>query len=59
MDGTFVDTTPALAMQVFQQAFTLDTTLFAVAEDHKKKMEKSDDPVSYDFSGGWPEHYTP
>ena len=57
MDGTFVDTTPALAMQVFQQAFTLDTTLFSVAEDHKKKMENSQDPATYDFSDGWPEHY--
>ena len=57
MDGTFVDTTPALAMQVFQQAFTLDTTLFSVAENHKKKMENSQDPSAYDFSDGWPEHY--
>lgn len=57
MDGTFVTMTPTIAGKIFQQAFTLDSALFANAETHRAAMTASADPSSYDYSTGWPEHY--
>lgn len=57
MDGTFETMTPTIVNQIFQAGFTLDTTLFTVAEQHKAAMEQSTDPLSYNYSTGWPEHY--
>jgi hypothetical protein len=57
MDGSFVTMTPVLAQQIFQAGFTLDTALFARAEQHKAAMEASADPLSYNYLTGWPERY--
>lgn len=55
MDGTFVDMTAELALQVFATTAASDQAIFAAAESHKALMEATADPSAYDFSGGWPE----
>lgn len=57
MQGTFVQMTPELALAIFQQSAISDQTIFAVAEIHRQAMLASDNPASYDFSGGWPMSY--
>jgi hypothetical protein len=54
MDGSFVPMTPTLAQQVFGAAVLFDQAVFAAAELHNAAMRASEDPASYDFSGGWP-----
>jgi hypothetical protein len=57
MDGSFQTMSQALAGQIFQSAFALDSALFQKAEQHKALMEGSPDPLNYDYSTGWPENY--
>jgi len=57
MDGTFVPMSQAIAQAIFNSAMVLDGTLFSVAEQHKAAMDVSEDPASYDYSGGWPENF--
>lgn len=54
MDGSFVTMTPALAQQIFTGQAASDQAIFAVAEQHRVKMETSADPAAYDFSTNWP-----
>lgn len=54
MDGSFILMTPALAQQVFTGQAASDQAIFAVAEQHRVKMEASADPATYDYSTGWP-----
>ncbi len=57
MDGSFVETTPALAQQIFSSAFIQDTNMFAYAESLKAQVYASLDPNSIDITTGWPETY--
>lgn len=57
LDGTFVPMTQAIITKVFQAALALDGALFTKAEQHKAAMEASPDPLSCDFSTGWPENF--
>jgi len=57
MDGSFVAMTQALAQQILVAGAANDQAIFAAAEAHKAAMEASADPLSYDFSGGWPEAF--
>lgn len=50
----FVTMTPAIAAGIFQNTAASDAAIFGVAEQHRIAMEASEDPESYDFSGGWP-----
>ena len=50
----FVAMTPALAVQIVQATAASDTAIFTAAEVHRMAMEASQDPGSYDFTGGWP-----
>jgi hypothetical protein len=54
MSGTFVVMTSALAQSIFTQIATSDTTIFAIAEQHRSAMLASPTPETYDFSGNWP-----
>jgi small-conductance mechanosensitive channel len=54
LDGSFITMTQTLASQIFAAAVTQESTIFAVAEQHRAAMLKSADPMGYDFSGGWP-----
>jgi hypothetical protein len=57
MDGSFIEMTSTLAKKIFSALVTLDVTTFAVAEVHKSAVYASSDPMSYDFSQGWPTIY--
>ena len=54
MDGSFIEMTPLLATQIFQNALISDSTIFLVAETHKKNMEASNTPETYNYLTGWP-----
>lgn len=54
MDGSFVEMTQALAGEIFTAAVTQETLTFGVAENHREQMLLSADPLSYDYSAGWP-----
>lgn len=58
LNGVFVEMTPTLAVQIFQASAAQDIAIFTVAEQHKAAMLASQNPLEYDFSGGWPETYT-
>ena len=58
LGGEFVAMTPTLALQIFQASAASDVAIFTVAEQHKAAMMASENPVAYDFSGGWPPTYT-
>ena len=53
MDYSTINTTQALAQQVFAAVATLDSTLFAQATAHRTAMELAPNPLTYDFSAGW------
>ena len=57
MDGSFVTMTQTLAQQILAAGAASDQAIFAAAETHRVAMEASADPVSYDYSGGWPKIY--
>lgn len=52
--GAFVEMTPTLAGQIFQATAARDVALFAAAEAHIAAAALLDDPLTYDFSAGWP-----
>jgi hypothetical protein len=54
MDGSLVEMTPSLCASIFLAVLTQDTQTFAVAEQHRSAVYASLDPVSYDFTTGWP-----
>ena len=54
MDGTTINTTPALAQAVFQGTATLDATLFGFAKALAIAVNESNDPGSIDITTGWP-----
>jgi len=54
MTGVFVTMTQTLAGQIFSAIAAFDSQSFIKAEQHKAAMQASSDPLSYDFSTGWP-----
>lgn len=58
MQGTFSTMTPQLAGQLFQAIAQSDQLNYAKAEAHRQNMILSDDPLSYDYSTGWPMIYS-
>lgn len=54
LDGSFTVMTQSLAGQIFTGVAILDTTAFSVAEMHKQAMLASPDPLSYNYTTGWP-----
>ena len=54
MDGTTINTTPALAQAVFQGTAALDATLFGFAKALAIVVNESTDPSSVDITTGWP-----
>lgn len=57
MTGDFVTMTQTLAAQVFGAAVGSDNTIFNVAQTHLTNMSAAADPLSYDFSGSWPQTF--
>lgn len=54
MDGTFVEMTTTLALEIVDAVMVKDTATFLVAEAHRAAMETCSAPLDYDFSTGWP-----
>lgn len=50
----FVPMTPELADAIVEATAISDVAIFTAAEVHRKAMEASADPGSYDFTAGWP-----
>jgi len=57
MDGSFILMSARLAQEIVAAAETSDISAFKAAELHRVAMEAYDDPVSYDYSTGWPTIY--
>ena len=58
MDKQFVEMTNDLAIMIFMKAMATVEAIFQHAEYHKAQMLLSADPLSYDYSGGWPEMFS-
>lgn len=57
MSGDLVDVTAGMMRQVRDSGIQVENAIFDCAVAHKANMAASDDPVSYDFSEGWPTTY--
>lgn len=59
LDGSFTTMSQALAGGIFQATAALDMALFTNCETHIEAVRLVADPVTYDYSTGWPARYTP
>ena len=59
MDNTFVPMTKALLEELSLQLLADEQADFANAERHKAAMLKAENPLEYDYSGGWTANYEP
>ena len=57
MDNTFVPMTKALLDELSLQLLADEQADFANAERHKAAMLKAENPLEYDYSGGWTANY--
>jgi len=57
MSGAFVTMTANLAQAIFAAGAASDQAIFAAAEQHYAAMQASADPLTYDYSAGWPAAY--
>ncbi len=53
--SAFVEMTPTLAQQIFQAQAARDVALFSAAQAHIAAAMQAADPLTYDYSTGWPE----
>ena len=58
MDNTFVPMTKALLEELSLQLLADEQADFSNAERHRAAMLKADNPLDYDYSGGWTANYT-
>lgn len=54
MGGVKTPMTAGMMWQILSASFANEAALHANAESHKAAMEASQDPLSYDYSTGWP-----
>lgn len=57
MDNGYIPMTATLAQNIITAAEAQDAATFKAAVIHKLAMESSENPGSYDYSGGWPTIY--
>ena len=57
MDNTFVHMTKALLDELSLQLLADEQADFANAERHRAAMLKAENPLDYDYSGGWTANY--
>ena len=57
MDNTFVPMTKALLDELSLQLLADEQADFANAERHRAGMLKAENPLDYDYSGGWTANY--
>lgn len=55
MDGATVDMTPSLVRQILAAGFAQVAAIDDAAMAHKAALAISQDPATYDYSGGWPD----
>lgn len=57
MSGELIDMSVDLVRQVRNAGIDLENALFDSARAHKVAMEASADPLSYDYTAGWPARF--
>ena len=57
MDNSFLMLTPELLREIMQTMHDDEEADFINAEKHKAAMLKSENPLEYDYSGGWTANY--
>ena len=57
MDNSFLMLTPELLREIMQAMHDDEEADFINAEKHKAAMLKSENPLEYDYSGGWTANY--
>lgn len=57
MDNSFLQLTPDLLREIMQTMHDNEQADFANAEKHKAAMLKAENPLEYDYSGGWTDNY--
>lgn len=57
MDNSFLMLTPELLREIMQTMHDDEQADFINAEKHKAAMLKSENPLEYDYSGGWTANY--
>ena len=57
MDNSFLQLTPDLLREIMQTMHDNEQADFANAEKHKAAMLKAENPLEYDYSGGWTANY--
>jgi len=57
MDGRLVPLTTGIIIQIFFTTLNSGSVVFEIARQHKINMEASSDPLSYNFTTGWPPIY--
>jgi hypothetical protein len=57
MSGELIDMTVGLIKQIRDSGINIENGLFDSAVNHRAAMAASEDPLSYDFSQGWPLTY--
>ena len=57
MDNSFLMLTPELLREIMQAMHDDEQADFINAEKHKAAMLKSENPLEYDYSGGWTANY--
>jgi hypothetical protein len=58
MDGAAVDMTPALVTQILAAGFTQLAAIDDAAQVHIAAVSASTNPTDYDYSTGWPAHFS-
>lgn len=58
MSGEFVPLTVELLFEILDNGIVNEGVLFQVAESHRAKMLRADDPYMYNYMTGWPETYS-
>ena len=53
MDNSFLQLTPELLREIMQDMRDNEQANFANAEKHKAAMLQAENPLEYDYSGGW------
>lgn len=57
MDNSFLQLTPDLLREIMQTMHDNEQADFANAEKHKAAMLKAENPLEYDYNGGWTANY--
>ena len=57
MDNSFLQLTPELLREIMQTMHDDEEADFINAEKHKAAMLKAENPLEYDYSGGWTANY--